>query len=436
MISASKDGTLRIWDTTTWLEVPGFISAPYPFSDAQISPAGDLVACSFIGPDTSIRIWEIETLETIAVLPGLPSRPRYLDFSNNGRLLAAACVDQVIVWQTISWVPMGTIFQMDIYGLDFHPTSNYLEITLRGRQVLVYEMMTGTYTGGIVDQHPSQFYYLEAHWSPDGARIAFILHDMWYNIGSVCIYSLVDLIPPDIFFTSPVEGQKYSGPVELWYSIIDNYDPNPTPIEGPPPGTIFSGPGDYEVTVAAMDISGNIAIATISFSINNPPTASAGSDQTTILGGSIALDASGSSDIDGYLVSYKWDFGDGTAHVTELSVTHEYAESGTYTVTLTVTDDYGDTDTDALTVTVLTPIEAVDVLISVKESMGLEHGIETSLDAKLDAAEKSLINGNEATAMNQLEAFINEVEAQRGMKITEEQAHILVALAEWIIANI
>ncbi|MCK4885425.1 PKD domain-containing protein, partial [Candidatus Bathyarchaeota archaeon] len=45
-------------------------------------------------------------------------------------------------------------------------------------------------------------------------------------------------------------------------------------------------------------------------------------------------------DPDGTIVSYSWDFGDGTT-ATGVTVDHAYSEDGNYTVTLTVTDDDG-----------------------------------------------------------------------------------------------
>ncbi|HLU53056.1 MAG TPA: PKD domain-containing protein, partial [Acidimicrobiia bacterium] len=72
------------------------------------------------------------------------------------------------------------------------------------------------------------------------------------------------------------------------------------------------------------------------------------------------FDGSGSSDPDGSIVSYEWDFGDGNADTGE-SVTHVYDEPGDYTVTLTVTDDDGDTDTATQEVKVFDPNEVVNV---------------------------------------------------------------------------
>ncbi|MBN2208217.1 MAG: thrombospondin type 3 repeat-containing protein [Candidatus Coatesbacteria bacterium] len=63
--------------------------------------------------------------------------------------------------------------------------------------------------------------------------------------------------------------------------------------------------------------------------------------------------------------------------------------------------------------------DVIDAIIA----MGLDNGTENSLVSKLDNAQKSFDNGNTDTGCNQLNAFLNEVEAQRGKQhLTEEQA--------------
>lgn len=54
---------------------------------------------------------------------------------------------------------------------------------------------------------------------------------------------------------------------------------------------------------------------------------------------SIQFTAIGSTDFDGTVIGYKWDWGDGTPPVTTQSATHLFQQSGNFRVTLTVTDD-------------------------------------------------------------------------------------------------
>jgi PKD repeat protein len=66
-----------------------------------------------------------------------------------------------------------------------------------------------------------------------------------------------------------------------------------------------------------------------------------------------SLDGGGSYDPDGgSIVSYSWDFGDGSTSASGVSPSHSYSSAGTYDVTLTVTDDEAETGTDTVAVTV------------------------------------------------------------------------------------
>ncbi len=80
------------------------------------------------------------------------------------------------------------------------------------------------------------------------------------------------------------------------------------------------------------------------------PWAKASIDQTQP--GVVDADASESTDPDGTIESFTWDWGDESQASTGPTAEHTYPSSGTYQITLTVTDDDGRTDTLARQITV------------------------------------------------------------------------------------
>jgi PKD repeat protein len=64
------------------------------------------------------------------------------------------------------------------------------------------------------------------------------------------------------------------------------------------------------------------------------------------------FDASASSDPDGEIVSYTWDFGDDSGIATGIGPRYSFAAAGSYPVTLTVTDSLGAADSLTLAVAV------------------------------------------------------------------------------------
>lgn len=73
---------------------------------------------------------------------------------------------------------------------------------------------------------------------------------------------------------------------------------------------------------------------------NQLPTANAGGPYGSKTGQAVSFSSSGSSDPDGSITSYQWNFGDGTNGV-GASTAHTYSVAGNYVVTLTVTDNGG-----------------------------------------------------------------------------------------------
>jgi len=103
---------------------------------------------------------------------------------------------------------------------------------------------------------------------------------------------------------------------------------------------------------------GTIALLTGCMTQNQAPTASFTADPTSGQAPlAVSFDASASSDPDGTISSYTWNFGDGQ-NGSGLSGSHIYADGGEYTVILTVIDSGGLMSTASKTITVTAPANA------------------------------------------------------------------------------
>ena len=75
----------------------------------------------------------------------------------------------------------------------------------------------------------------------------------------------------------------------------------------------------------------------------------------------------------------------------------------------------------------------IQQLIVQVDELDLPKGTENSLMVKLENAARRLDDQNIGAAINSLNAFINEVEAQRGKKIPEADADALITAAQEMI---
>ncbi len=133
-----------------------------------------------------------------------------------------------------------------------------------------------------------------------------------------------------------------------------------------------------------------------------------------------------SSDSDGSISSWYWEFGDG-ATSTAQNPSHTYDADGTYTVSLTVTDDAGATDTASQDVTVSSgttgsmhiddvylwlartrgPWEDIGVEVTVLDSNG--NGVsDVTVDISLDTPGGSTLTGTATTDSSGVASLVFE----------------------------
>jgi hypothetical protein len=111
-------------------------------------------------------------------------------------------------------------------------------------------------------------------------------------------------------------------------------------------GIALSDPGATSLAVTTVD--GKITGGEPPPPINEAPKAVIKAPVEVTVGDSIALDGAGSTD-DSNIVSFAWDFGDGSTGE-GATIAHVYAKAGDVTATLTVTDDGEPALTDKATV--------------------------------------------------------------------------------------
>ncbi|MHB1139715.1 MAG: PKD domain-containing protein [Microthrixaceae bacterium] len=120
----------------------------------------------------------------------------------------------------------------------------------------------------------------------------------------------------------------------------------------------YTDEGSFTATLTVTDDDGATDTETTTIEVTAPadvaPVAVLGASTTSgIAHLAVDFDATGSSDADGTIVGYAWDFGDGNTS-TDAAPNHLYTVAGSYDVELTITDD------DGLTANATTTVTATD----------------------------------------------------------------------------
>jgi PKD repeat protein len=194
---------------------------------------------------------------------------------------------------------------------------------------------------------------------------------------------VVDNLPPlpIIEWTADLLEVQFDGSSSLDDGVIVDYHwayGDGTQGEGITSTHTYSSPGTYDVTLTVTDDHGHRRSRTSTVTVrdpNSPPaavgfgtpaapigpsTALSGFRRTTsgadtgFTGLTFVFDGSDSDDLDGIVIGWLWDFGDGTTASGEI-VEHTFPGPGTYQVSLTVTDDRGATTTTTFPVHVTLP---------------------------------------------------------------------------------
>jgi hypothetical protein len=183
-------------------------------------------------------------------------------------------------------------------------------------------------------------------------------------------------------------------PEDLYVTLPDNSPPNAPTLVSPGDGSTVGGttsatlrvsvsdPDGYPMEVKFYNANGDVLLGSVSgvssgatvskswsgltagttynwyatANDNAAPNADAGGPYFGVEDEEITFNGAGSSDSDGSIVGYRWDFEDDGTYDTDWSesptATHIYSFAGDYTVKLQVKDDDGATDTDTAPITI------------------------------------------------------------------------------------
>ncbi len=156
-----------------------------------------------------------------------------------------------------------------------------------------------------------------------------------YFLHPNCPPGLANTCVGDIISRIPVDSVKNGGTVLL----TSKYGPSTYPQDGQL-GPHFSTYMYSTFDSCKVDLYPILKYAYHTHNQKLPTASFTYSPENPVASEEITFDASSSSDPDGQIVSYEWDFGDGKT--TEgMQVNHAYQEAGNYTVILTVTDNDG-----------------------------------------------------------------------------------------------
>jgi PKD repeat protein len=153
--------------------------------------------------------------------------------------------------------------------------------------------------------------------------------------------------PLDVVFSSAGSADSDGTIVSYSWDFGDG-----SPVETTADAAHTYAPGTWTAVLTVTDDNGASASSpvTIHSTVNQVPTAAASADHPSgVAPLAVNLSSFGSGDSDGTIVSYSWDFGDGSPSSADPNPSHTYA-AGTYVATLTVTDNEGGVSTSSVNI--------------------------------------------------------------------------------------
>jgi WD40 repeat protein len=168
-VTASADGSARIWDTKTGNVTTILKGHGAPLSSAVFSPTDDRVLTASV--DKTARIWDAKTGVEIAILKGHEDHVVAAEFNRDGTRVATASFDKTArIWDAGTGHEIAVLqgHRGKVYAANFSPDGSLIATGSADTDVRIWNAQAGT-TVAVLKSHTQDV--LTALFSPDGERL-------------------------------------------------------------------------------------------------------------------------------------------------------------------------------------------------------------------------------------------------------------------------
>ncbi|KAJ6612628.1 hypothetical protein B0H10DRAFT_1952189 [Mycena sp. CBHHK59/15] len=177
IVSASDDGTVRLWDAQTGILAGGSVDGPGDWvQSVHFSPDGTRIVCGLW--DGTLHIWDAQTGEPVSgPLEGHAKWVTSIDFSPDGANIVSASGDETVFIRNaetgapIRVIPCGMFegHTKAVKSVCFSPDGTLIVSGSEDHTLNIWNTKTGLLVCGPLRGHTT--WVNSVHFSPDGARI-------------------------------------------------------------------------------------------------------------------------------------------------------------------------------------------------------------------------------------------------------------------------